>query len=83
MGKRSTRLVLMNTKVGHQLLLVQSVPTHSSWARAVAVNDKYIAVGYKPDNTIKIYDKSTLRLVRTLTGHTGSVFHLPFTGCSF
>jgi len=61
------------------LLLVQSVPTHSSWARAVAVNDKYIAVGgYKPDNTIKIYDKSTLRLVRTLTGHTGSVFSLTF-----
>ncbi|MBP9518694.1 MAG: hypothetical protein KBE50_05165, partial [Fervidobacterium sp.] len=61
------------------LLLVQSVPTHSSWARAVAVNDKYIAVGgYKPDNTIKIYDKSTLRLVRTLTGHTSSVFSLTF-----
>jgi len=60
-------------------LLVQSVPTHSSWARAVALNDKYIAVGgYKPDNTIKIYEKSTLKLVKTLKGHTGSVFSLTF-----
>ena len=61
------------------LLLIQSVPTHSSWARAIAVSDKYIAVGgYKPDNTIKIYDKSSLKLVKTLTGHAGSIFSLAF-----
>ncbi|HOQ40100.1 MAG TPA: PQQ-binding-like beta-propeller repeat protein [Fervidobacterium sp.] len=61
------------------LLLEQGLPTHSSWARAVAVSDKYVAVGgYKPDNMIKIYEKSTLKLVKSLTAHTGSIFSLAF-----
>lgn len=62
-----------------QLKLLQSLTTHNSWARCVAVNDKFVVVGgYKPDNTIKIYERATGRLINTLTGHTGSVFSVVF-----
>lgn len=62
-----------------ELLPLQSITTHGSWARCVAVNDKYVAVGgYKPDNTIKVYDKHTMKLLHTLKGHAGSVFSLNF-----
>lgn len=63
------------------LHLVQSIPTHESWARALAVSDKFVAVGgYKPDNTIKIYDKGTFKLHKVLKVHSGSVFTLEFYG---
>ncbi|ODN30069.1 hypothetical protein A4H02_07115 [Fervidobacterium thailandense] len=61
------------------LRLIQSIPTHESWARALAVNDKYVAVGgYKPDNMIKVFDKVTFKLLKILKVHSGSVFTLEF-----
>jgi len=61
------------------LALLNTITTHSSWVRCVALNNKYIAVGgYKPDNTVKIYEKSTLKLLHTLSAHKGSVFSLIF-----
>lgn len=62
-----------------ELVLLNTVTTHSSWARCVALSDKYIAVGgYKPDNEIRVYDKSNLKFLYTLKGHTASVFTLSF-----
>jgi WD40 repeat protein len=61
------------------LRMMQSMTSHGSWARSVAVNDRYIAVGgYKPDNTIKIFDKKTGQLLYTLKGHIASVFTVYF-----
>lgn len=63
------------------LHLLQSIPTHDSWARALAINDKFVAVGgYKPDNTIKIFDKNTFKVQKVLKIHSGSVFTLEFYG---
>ncbi|HOJ93629.1 MAG TPA: hypothetical protein PK390_00170 [Fervidobacterium nodosum] len=62
-----------------KLRIIQSFSTHDSWARCVAVNDKYIAVGgYKPDNTIKVFDKISGSLLYNLTGHSASIFSLIF-----
>jgi len=62
-----------------ELVLLSTTTTHNSWARCIAINDKYVAVGgYKPDNVIKIYDKSTLKLLHTLSAHKGSVFTMLF-----
>ncbi|MFN4199871.1 MAG: hypothetical protein ACK4FU_01265 [Fervidobacterium gondwanense] len=62
-----------------ELVLLNTVTTHNSWARCVALSDKYIAVGgYKPDNVIRVYDKSNLKSLYTLKGHTSSVFTLFF-----
>lgn len=62
-----------------ELKLLHSLTTHNSWARCVAVNDKFVVVGgYKPDNTIKIYEKASGRLINTLIGHTSSVFSVVF-----
>ncbi len=62
-----------------KLRIIQSFSTHESWARCVAVNDKYIAVGgYKPDNTIKVFDKISGSLLYNLTGHSASIFSLAF-----
>ncbi|MDM7320402.1 MAG: hypothetical protein P3W91_001575 [Fervidobacterium sp.] len=62
-----------------ELVPLQNITSHDSWARCVDVSDKYVAVGgYKPDNTIKVYDKNTLKLIHTLKAHKGSVFTLLF-----
>ncbi|QIV78471.1 hypothetical protein QO062_05180 [Fervidobacterium pennivorans subsp. carthaginiensis] len=62
-----------------ELLPLQNITSHESWARCIDVSDKYVAVGgYKPDNTIKVYDKNTLKLIYTLKAHKGSVFTLLF-----
>ncbi|WP_448379377.1 hypothetical protein [Fervidobacterium sp.] len=62
-----------------ELLPLQNITSHNSWARCIDVSDKYVAVGgYKPDNTIKVYDKNTLKLIYTLKAHKGSVFTLLF-----
>lgn len=61
------------------LVPLQSITSHDSWARCIDVSDKYVAVGgYKPDNTIKVYDKNSLKLIYTLKAHKGSVFTLLF-----
>lgn len=63
------------------LKVIQSISTHSSWARCVDVNEKFVAVGgYKPDNVIRVYDKLSGRLVHTLKSHKASVFTLKFHG---
>ncbi|SHH23205.1 WD40 repeat domain-containing protein [Thermosipho atlanticus] len=54
--------------------LLLSIYSHNSWARALAVDDKYIIVGgYKPDGNLKIYDKVSGKFVKSFSSK-GSIF---------
>jgi len=53
---------IWNSNTGN---LISSIYSHNSWTRSLFVEEKYIiAGGYKPDSTLKIYDKNTGKLVK-------------------
>jgi WD40 repeat protein len=46
--------------------LISSIYSHNSWARSLFVDEKFIiSGGYKPDSTLKIFDKNTGKIIKT------------------
>lgn len=54
--------------------LISSIYSHNSWTRSLSVDEKFIiSGGYKPDSTLKIFDKNTGKLIKTFQSD-GSIF---------
>ncbi|MDJ0774357.1 MAG: serine/threonine-protein kinase [Mastigocoleus sp. MO_167.B18] len=88
-GSNDKTITLWNLETGTE---IHTITGHSSWVRSVAIgslntnigdesdrdNRKILASG-STDKTIKIWDLSTGKLIRTLRGHTQSVTSIAIT----
>jgi|GEM_PF-2823508 len=54
--------------------LISSIYSHNSWARSLFIDEKFIiSGGYKPDSTLKIFDKNSGKLIKIFQSD-GSIF---------
>lgn len=67
-----------NWRNGHcRITQINCNSDHSRGVYCVQYDENKIVSGLR-DNTIKIWDRNSLRCIKTLTGHTGSVLCLQF-----